>query len=149
MPTPSAPATPLPPRTRKDIEAAIERALEALDALDGDCDLEPDDDDEEDDPAGGDILDEPHDPEDDLAADPDAAYLLRDEFWFGQNMYDTRDERKAAGDAALQQLANITGRPQQATSFPRVTFYPRRQPRGDVPLREAVLVNGNLVEVRK
>ncbi|MCK0208357.1 hypothetical protein MWN33_09970 [Starkeya koreensis] len=135
--------------TRRDLSLIIERAIEALDAMDGDLDFEPDDDAEDDDPAGCDILDEPHDPADDLAADPDAAHLLRDEFWFGQRMYDTREERRQAAEQTLQHLANITGRPFQATSFPRVTFYPPRRPRGDVPLREAVLVNGVLVEVRK
>ena len=44
----------------------IERDIALLDALDGDCDLE------EDDPAGGDICDEPHDPEEDGCEAEDA-----------------------------------------------------------------------------
>jgi hypothetical protein len=52
----------LPASTRKKIEAALERLIAALDALDPDPDLE------EDDPAGGDVVDEPHDEEDDAGA---------------------------------------------------------------------------------
>ncbi len=51
---------------RRRIADRIEADLALLDALDGDCDLE------EDDPAGGDICDEPHDPEEDGCEAEDA-----------------------------------------------------------------------------
>ena len=56
----------LPPDTRELRRRIIERIeadIALLDALDGDPDIE------EDDPAGGDIQDEPHDPEEDAGAD--------------------------------------------------------------------------------
>ena len=54
---------------RAKVEAFIEIALDLLDAVDGDCDLEVDDVPEDDDPAGGAIEDEPHDPDGDYDAD--------------------------------------------------------------------------------
>jgi hypothetical protein len=50
---------------RRAIADRIEADLALLDALDGDCELE------EDDPSGGDINDEPHDPEEDAGAEED------------------------------------------------------------------------------
>lgn len=65
-----------PDRERiRDLRCRVAERIEAdialLDALDGDCDLE------EDDPAGGDICDEPHDPEEDAGAEENhsAAFL--------------------------------------------------------------------------
>jgi hypothetical protein len=55
---------------RRRIADRIEADLALLDALDGDCDLE------EDDPAGGDICDEPHDPEEDACSVEDAGHYL-------------------------------------------------------------------------
>ncbi len=56
---------------RRRIAERIEADIALLDALDGDCDLE------EDDPAGGDVSDEPHDPEEDAGAEENhsAAFL--------------------------------------------------------------------------
>jgi len=55
---------------RRRIADRIEADLALLDALDGDCDLE------EDDPAGGDICNEPHDPEEDACSVDDAGHYL-------------------------------------------------------------------------
>lgn len=85
---------------RHDLSLIVERALDALDVLDADPDLEPDSDGE----------DEDYDEEDDRAADPDAARLLDDEFRFAAQMDRTRDERRSARIAALRGLANITRR---------------------------------------
>lgn len=92
---------------------------------------------EEDDGGGGDILDEPHDAEEDRCADADALHLFYDEMWFGRQMEDTRDERQRAREGALQRLADITGRPAQSQVWPRVTFRPEPHPRADGPLRAA------------
>ncbi|GAB4067976.1 hypothetical protein KHC28_11270 [Ancylobacter sonchi] len=148
---------------RRELTQIIERAIEALDALEGDADAEqelgwtlsgnqyhalawctldasgtaePDDD------GGGDINDEPHDAEDDMAADPDAAHLLRDEFWYSQIMSDTRVERRDASNAALQQLADITGQSFKAMHWPLVTMHPKRAPSREGLSRERVVVNG-------
>ncbi|MBS7546284.1 hypothetical protein [Ancylobacter oerskovii] len=157
--------------TRRDLILIIDRAIEVLDALEGDadaehefgwtlgvnqddalawCTLDPSGTAEPDDDGGGDINDEPHDAEDEDTgiADPDALHLRRDERWFSQQMEDTRVERRTASESALHQLADMTGRPQQATSFPRITFRPRRS-RGDIPVRYAEVVNGQLVEVAR
>lgn len=179
---------------RRDLSLIIERAIEALDALDGDPDYESEDEEdesdrepslgapegaspvayrvdlcgyaipslafrvrsqarwaggsrldleechdgrEEDDDGGGDILDEPHDAEEDRCADADALHLFYDEMWFVRQMEDTRDERQRAREGALQRLADITGRPAQSQVWPRVTFRPEPHPRADGPLRAA------------
>lgn len=143
------PNTALPPLTRQSLEAAIEAAIEALDLLDGDPDAEPDDDAEEDDPGGGDILDEPHDAEEDRCADADSLSQFWDEMWFMDAMNDTRSERRQAREEALQQLADVTGKPIRSPYWPRVNVHPRPRARGGVPVRHAELVDGQLVEVRK
>jgi hypothetical protein len=61
-------------RRREELEARVEEMIALLDLLDGDADLEPslaafmgsDDDREEENEHGGDILDQPHDPDTDL-----------------------------------------------------------------------------------
>ncbi len=55
---------------RRRIAERIEADIALLDALDGDCDLEDDD------PAGGDVCDEPHDPEEDGDDHEQRVYVL-------------------------------------------------------------------------
>lgn len=78
------------------------------------------DDTEEDDPAGGDVLDEPHDADTftDIIADDGAMALLHEEIWFQDRMVMTFNERRDASNAALQSLANVTGRTFQSFHWP-------------------------------
>ncbi|MCB4767824.1 hypothetical protein LGR54_04345 [Ancylobacter sp. Lp-2] len=157
---------------RRDLTQIIERAIEALDALEADtdaeqelgwtlgvnqehalawCTLDASGTAEPDDHGGGDINDEPHDAEDDMAADPDALHLLRDEFVFSQMMSDTRVERHEASNAALQQLADMTGQSFRAVHWPRVTMHPKRPPSREGLTRLRGIVNGvpMLVEITR